>query len=93
MANKFIINWEDQTVNVSGGGNEKYYELGFINGQKKLLEDTGHGWRFVLPGVSNQEEIENELLSEESSAELGRELEAESIGKLISQKERELGFK
>jgi hypothetical protein len=86
MANTFIITWQDQPIEVSVGEGEKYYDLTFRNGEKKLLENTIHGWRYVDPAVSNQDEVESELLSEESSLELGLEVEAEEIGKLISEK-------
>ena len=89
MAKQFTITWEDQLISVSLAEG-KQYQLSFQDGKTKLIEDSSHGWRYVVPTVTNQEAIENELLDAESGIELGIELEAGAIGKLIYEKEREL---
>jgi hypothetical protein len=93
MAKQFTITYEEQLLSVSRAEGEHYYQLLFPDGKTKLIEDSSHGWKYVVPSVTNQEEIENELLDEESSLELSEELEAEAIGKLIYEKERDMGLK
>ncbi|MEP6749863.1 MAG: hypothetical protein ABJB86_19150 [Bacteroidota bacterium] len=89
MKNIFTIAWQNQLLHVSREEGEDYYTIDFENGGKRLLEHAAHGWRYVNPEVSNQDEVENELLSEESSIELGLEVEAEEIGKLIEDKKND----
>jgi len=92
MAHKFEITWQDQQLSVSGGEGQEYYEIIFPDGEKRLLDDTSRGWRYVLPFRTDPIADEDELTDEESSIELGLELEAENIGALIYAKKRELGL-
>ena len=92
MAYSFTITYDNDLIKVTGGEGQEYFELTFPDGEKRLLEDSSRGWHYVLPWRKDAEADEDELLSEESSIELGLEIEAEAIGKLIYAKASELGL-
>jgi hypothetical protein len=87
MNNQFTILWQNNTITVNRMAGNKYYSLTFPNAEIKLLENNSHGWRYIDPTVKDQDAVESELLDEESSLELGLEVEAEEIGQLILEKE------
>jgi hypothetical protein len=91
MAYEFTIDYQGDPIVVKGGERKEYYQLCFKDGAEKWLEHIHNGWRYVLPYRTDPDADENELLSEESSIELGLELEAEAIGKLIFAKLELLG--
>jgi hypothetical protein len=93
MVYQFTITYNSDPINVSGGEGSEYYELTFPDGEKRLIDYTSRGWRYVLPWRIDPAADEDELMSEESSIELGLEIEAEAIGALIYAKARELGLK
>lgn len=91
MAVNFLIEWRNEQVQVSGGQGEEYFEITFEDGDKRLIEDTHYGWRFVRDHIEWDMSSE-EMTPEESAREIGLIYEAEAIGKLIYEKARELGL-